>query len=66
MQVGRKICRLRMDQGMTQEILAGRADLTQANLSLIENGKSEAGLLTLHALAKALGITLEGLMSGVE
>jgi len=64
--LGRRIRYLRTNQGVTQEVLSGQADLTQTSLSNIETGKAEPGLRTLAAIAKALGVSLVELLDGVE
>ena len=57
---------MRENKGMTQEVLSARADLSQANLSLIENGKAEPGLRTLRNIANALGVHLTELVMGTD
>jgi transcriptional regulator with XRE-family HTH domain len=51
---------------MTQEVLGGLANVTQNNLSRIESGKAEPGLITLGAIAHALGVKLSDLLDGVD
>jgi transcriptional regulator with XRE-family HTH domain len=57
---------LRSAMGMSQEILAGQANISRINLSRIENGKAEPGLRTIEAIAKGLGMSITELMSKVD
>lgn len=48
--------RLRM--GLTQKELAKRAQITQANLSKIENGNQRPSIMVLDRIARSLGLRL--------
>jgi transcriptional regulator with XRE-family HTH domain len=53
---------LRTDRGLTQEQLAGRAQVAVSTLRKIESGRVvEPGYFTMLSLAKALGIDLHEL-----
>ena len=53
---------LRIDRGLTQEQLAGRAQVAVSTLRKIESGRViEPGYFTMLSLANALGIDLREL-----
>lgn len=56
--VGRRIRYLRTSRGFSQESLSAQAAISRVNLSRIENGKTDAGLHTLHGIARALGVKI--------
>lgn len=60
--IGMKIKLLRNMQGLNQEELADKAELSATALGAIENGKSAAGIDTLERIAKALNIELKELV----
>jgi transcriptional regulator with XRE-family HTH domain len=49
--------RIRKALGLSQRELCTRAELTQAQLSLIENAKSKMSIIALERLSKALGVS---------
>jgi HTH-type transcriptional repressor of puuD len=55
---GRKIAEARTMAKLTQKELAERADITQNNLSRIENGRYKPGLDILLQIADALDMQL--------
>ena len=57
---------MRRQQGISQERLALRADLTIASLARIELGRSDPSWSTVCAIAAALHITLADLARAVE
>ncbi|MFE1664314.1 helix-turn-helix domain-containing protein [Microbacterium sp. P02] len=59
--IGRRIRQLRTERGMTLEDLATAVDRVPSQLSMIENGRREAKLSLLRAIARALGTGLEAL-----
>lgn len=63
---GRIIGKLRIEQGMSQEVLSGLAGIGRSNLGKIENGVKSATINTLWKIAKALGLKLSNLISMVE
>lgn len=56
----------REHRGLTQGVLAARADISTAFLSQIERGKRAGTLVTLTKLARALDVPLDSLVSGGE
>ena len=54
--LGRRLRHHRREAGLTLAALAGRTGLSASALSLIENGRREARVSTLTALAQALGV----------
>ncbi len=54
--VGRNLRRLRLSKGMTQEQLAGEADIAMRHLGRIERNESSATVTALGRLAMALGV----------
>ena len=51
---------------MSQEVLSALAGISQANLSILENGRAEPGLRTLQNIAQALSVKLYDLVKGVD
>lgn len=58
MNIGTKIKRLRMENGLTQEELADRCELTKGFISQLEREMTSPSIATLVAILDALGITL--------
>jgi transcriptional regulator with XRE-family HTH domain len=54
--IGRKISEERLHQNLTQEDLAGMADIDRSFLSYIENGRKNFSVAMLLDLSKALKI----------
>lgn len=54
--VGRNFARLRRQKGLTQEQVAEMSGISQQYLSGLENGRRNPTVITLHDLAKALGV----------
>lgn len=65
-QMGRFICTLRKEQGLTQKALAGRLQITDKAVSKWERGISCPDISLLPALAAALGVTSNELLSGAR
>ena len=61
--IGRRIRQLRSEKGMTLDELAVALDRAPSQLSVIENGKRELKLSELQKLARALGVTVDALLS---
>lgn len=62
-ELGRRVRALRDRKGMTQAKLAGLTGLTQASISLVENGQqTDVESRTLARLAEALGATTDFLV----
>lgn len=63
---GLNLLRLREKRGFTQEKLAERADLDRTYISGIERGIRNPGLKSMAQLAKALNVSIQELMEGVQ
>ncbi|USQ75753.1 helix-turn-helix domain-containing protein [Ornithinimicrobium cryptoxanthini] len=61
--IGRQLRHVRRAAGRTLDDVAGAAGISGSALSLLENGKREAKLSTLVALASALGTDLSELLA---
>lgn len=61
MNISQKIIQARKQQGLTQEELAERANVTVRTIQRIESGESTPRAYTLKTLAEALGTTFEAL-----
>lgn len=57
MEIGKKIKRLRLKKGLTQEELAERTDLTKGHISQLERDLNSPSIETLFALLEVLGTT---------
>lgn len=62
--LGRRLRHHRREAGLTLAALAGRVGLSASALSLIENGKREARVSVLAALAETLGVDVQDLLTG--
>lgn len=62
-ELGKKIKRMRINRGLTQEQLAEAVDITQRTLSWIEIGENFVTAETLDKLIKALNTTTEELFA---
>ena len=56
----------RIQLGLTQEDLAGLAELDRPYVSMIEVGRKQPSLSVMHRLALALGLSLAVFMRRVE
>lgn len=65
-QMGRFICALRKEQGLTQKGLAERLKITDKAVSKWERGISCPDISLLPALAAALGVTVNELLAGAR
>ena len=63
---GQVIRRLRLERGMSQEVLSGLAAVSRSHLAEIEGGKDNANVETLWRIAYALEIHLSDLIRRVE
>lgn len=57
-EIGQRIRLTRKEQGLTLKILAERTELSIPYLSQIENGQVNLNVITLEAVAEALGVPL--------
>ena len=60
--VGFNIRRMREEKGISQEKLAGLADVHRAYMGQIERGEKNIGLVNLEKIAKALGVEVRDLV----
>ncbi len=63
---GKRLKFLRLSQGLKQTDLAEMSGVSQANISIYENGRERLFAKQLHDLARALGVSMEFLYAGVE
>lgn len=63
-QIGKNIKKHRMEQGMTQDQLAEKLNVTRQAVSNWETGKTQPGVETLTAMAAHFGISVEELIYG--
>jgi transcriptional regulator with XRE-family HTH domain len=61
--VGKRIRALRRAKNWTQVDMAVHLDLNRGHISDIEQGKREAGLITLQIIARGLSTTMSRLLS---
>lgn len=64
--VGQRVKQRRRELGMSQDSLAQRAGISKSFLSDLETGKRSLGAETLLDLARAMGLSLDYLMTGKE
>jgi transcriptional regulator with XRE-family HTH domain len=62
---GGRVRELRQAAGLSQEAFAERCDLDRTYISGIERGKRNVSLQNLKVLARALNVTLSGLLEGL-
>ncbi|NLY09741.1 MAG: helix-turn-helix domain-containing protein [Tissierellia bacterium] len=63
MEIGNKIKNLRLTQGLTQEELANRSELTKGFISMVERDLTSPSITTLSDLLEALGSNLKDFFS---
>lgn len=63
---GRNVARLRNDRGLSQDVLAEKADLDRTYLSGIERGVRNPGIKSVLRICNALAVTPNDLCKGVE
>ena len=66
MELGNKIKELRLQNGLTQEELAERCELTKGYISQLENDLTSTSLTTFTDVLSALGTTLKEFFSDEE
>lgn len=66
MDIGKKIKNLRTLNGLTQEELADRCELTKGFISQLENNNNEPSISTLQDILTALGTNLKEFFSDDE
>jgi len=60
--IGEKIQSLRKEKGLSQEDLAGEADITLSQIGRIERGETNPTISTLFLLSQALKVELRDLV----
>ncbi len=60
--IGKRIRSLRLERGMTLEVLGGAIGRAASQVSVLENGKREPRLRDLQSVADALDVELEALL----
>lgn len=63
--LGKRIRLLRKQRGWTQTDMAVTLDMNRGHISDIEQGKREAGIITLQVIARGLDITMAKLLKGL-
>lgn len=63
--LGKRVRRLRLEKGLSQEQVAERAALDPKHLQAIEGGHVNVTFASLVGIAKALGMRLAELLKGV-
>lgn len=61
--LGRNVKQLRETRGLTQQKIAKLADIPRATWAHLESGEGNPTLAVLHRVARALGVSLEELIS---
>ena len=62
--LGKRVRKLRIGQGLSQEQLAERADLHWTHISGIERAQYNVKLSTLTRVSRGLGVSLSELFAG--
>jgi transcriptional regulator with XRE-family HTH domain len=65
-ELGQRVVELRFKKGLTQVELAKKSKVCQGAISAIERGRIEPSIKTLRAIAKALGVSMVDMFSGLE
>jgi transcriptional regulator with XRE-family HTH domain len=60
--VGKRVRALKREKGWTQVDMAESLDMNRGHISDIEQGKREAGLITLQIIARGLGTTMSQIL----
>jgi transcriptional regulator with XRE-family HTH domain len=63
---GQRVCALREQRGLSQEMLADAASLHRTHISLIERGQRSVRLETIERLAAALHVQPAELMPPID
>jgi transcriptional regulator with XRE-family HTH domain len=63
---GERLRELRKDRGWRQLDLAEQAGISENYVSELELGQKEICLRTLNLLSKALGVTIDNLVKGIQ
>jgi transcriptional regulator with XRE-family HTH domain len=63
---GKRVALLRREHGHTQEGLAEKIGMAAHSLAFIEQGRRWPRLVTLHKLAKGIGVSTDELFKGLK
>ncbi|WP_407650165.1 helix-turn-helix domain-containing protein [Deinococcus rhizophilus] len=61
--IAARVFQARQAAGLSQEDLADRAHLSRSHISKIETSHSDPQITTLHRVARALGLSLQDLVT---
>ncbi len=61
--VGNRIRELRKIKGVSQETLAGIADIDRTYMTSVENGKRNISIVNIEKIATALGVSVKEFFS---
>ena len=64
--VGKAIAYFRKKKGISQEVLAGLADIGRSHVSAIEHGERKPTLETLYRICNALGVRMSTVILRIE
>ena len=64
--LGQIIKKLRIERGLSQDVLSGLAGIGRTHLTMIETGKKKANVETLWRIADALNLPLSHLIKLLE
>lgn len=62
---GKRVRKLRLEQGFTQEQLGDKCGLDLTYIGRIERGEQNSSLVVVAAIAKGLGISVEALFKNL-
>lgn len=66
MNIGQRLKQIRIDRGLSQRELAGRAGLTNGTISLIEKDKTSPSVASLKSLLDAIPISMAEFFGALE
>ena len=64
--LGKRIRKLRLERGWTQDEFADLSGLHRAQVGAFENGRMNITLASLHLIAQTMGVRIIDLFKGVE
>ncbi len=64
--VGQAIRRLRLERGLSQDVLSGLAGIARTHLTMIENGDKQPNFETVWKIALALDMQPSALVAAIE
>jgi len=64
--LGGNVRRLRLERGLSQEALADLARISQSQVSTLEIGEHEPGVLAVLRIARALHVEPQELLRGIR